>query len=408
MSRLSDRAFKVIELEIATLHNQGIIDKLDSMILTSRLRSLQAQPGKHLTRSDVWENLCDVIPDIEPKVLTSAAASGRSLSDVRISMGVGAAAVLAASALGMESTTASVDIPFFSDNPSDEGAIDSRAKRENEGRTVAQNPILKRIPLAARFTGASAASSEPAALKQAKALGWQAALQGKNPPHSSLHWRETATMWRQALVYLNQVPQNYKDYSAVEEKIAFYKRNLEEIEGRVAMATARERTTQVQNPAPGGQAAAPKFSRLAEVDYLAIARRHGLQASLDGKDAPHPARKWASVSRTWKKALRNLEQVPADSAQYEEAQQVKAFYQQNLAQVQARYRQEQAAGQSVASLLAALVEIEESGLLHQVKQRQAQAIAAKLQQIPAGTHAHLQAQEAIAQINGSADVASSY
>ena len=408
MSRLSDRAFKVIELEIVSLHNQGIIDKLDSMILTSRLRSLQASPGKHLTHSDVWENLCDVIPDIEPKVLTSAAASGQSFSDVRISVGVGAAAVLVASTMGIDATTASVDMPLLSGAQPGEAAVDSQAKRRHGVNASAKNPILKRIPLAARFTNASAVPSEPAALKQAKSLGWQAALKGKNPPHSSQHWRETATMWRQALVYLNQVPQSYEDYAAVEAKIAFYRRNLDEIEGRVAMAIARERTVQVQNPAPGAQAAGPTFSKAAEVDYLAIARRHGAQAALDGKHAPHPARKWANISRTWKKALRNLDQVSADSAQYEEAQRVKAIYQENLAQVQARYRQEQAASQSVASLLAALGEVEASGLLHQVKQKQAQAISMKLQQVPAGTHAHLQAQAAIAKINGNSDIAASY
>lgn len=43
MARLSDRAFKVIELEINNLHNQGVIDKLDSIILVARLQTLQAE-----------------------------------------------------------------------------------------------------------------------------------------------------------------------------------------------------------------------------------------------------------------------------------------------------------------------------------------------------------------------------
>ena len=406
MSRLSDRAVKVIELEIANLHNQGVIDKLDSMILTSRLRSLQGASGKHLTRDEVWESLCDVIPDIDPKVLTSAAASGKSLADVRISTGVGAAAVLAASTFGIGSTAASVSVPEFL-GASNSAASDRQAQEGNESIALVKAPILPRLPAIARFTNAGASASEPPALTQAKQLGWQAALKGKNPPHSSQHWRETATMWRQALVYLNQVPQSYGDYAAVEEKIDFYERNLEEIEGRVAMAVIRERAARMQNPAPSGQAAAPGFAT-AQVDYLAIARRHGKQASLDAQNAPHPVRKWAEISRTWKKALRNLEQVSADSAQYEEARRVKAVYEQNLAEVQARYRQEQAASQSVASLLAVLGEVERSGRVHSVKQRQKQAIVVKLEQVPVGTDAYLRAQEAIAQINESADIAVSY
>ena len=408
MARISDRAFKVIELEIASLHNQGVIDKLDSIILSSRLTTLRAESGKHLTRAQIWDNLCDVIPDIEPKVLTGAAASGRSLSDVRISVGVGATAVLVASTLGMESTTASVNAPVLSDSQTAQAVADDQSQDQSKAGGLAENPILKRLPLAARFTNAKAMSPEPAVLKQAKGLGWQASLKGKNPPHSSQHWRETATLWRQALVYLNQVPQSYADYAAVEEKIAFYQRNLAEIEGRQATAIARERAAQMQNPAPGGQTAAPKFSTAtAETDYLAIARRHGWQASVDAQDAPHPARQWASVSRTWKKALHNLEQVPTDSAQYEEAQRVKATYQQNLAQVREHYRKEQAASQSVASLQAALGEIERSGFLPQVKQRKAEAIAVKLRQIPVETDAYLQAQEAIATVNDG-KIAASY
>lgn len=410
MSRLSDRAFKVIELEIASLHNQGIIDKLDSIILSSRLTTLQAESGKHLTRAQIWDNLCDVIPDIEPKVLTSAAASGRSLSDVRISVGVGATAVLVASTLGMESTTASIEVPVLSDLQAGQEVADRQSQDGRKTSGLAENPILKRLPLAARFTNAKAMSAEPAVLKQAKGLGWQASLKGKNPPHSSQHWRETAKLWRQALVYLNQVPKSYADYAAVEEKIAFYQRNLSEIEGRQTAAIARERAAQIQNPAPGGQAAIPNFSKVskvAETDYLAIARRHGWQASVDAQDAPHPARQWASVSRTWKKALHNLEQVSADSAQYEEAQRVKATYQQNLAQVREHYRKEQAASQSVASLQAVLDEIERSGFLPQVKQRKAEAIAVKLRQIPVETNAYLQAQEAIATINAG-KIAASY
>lgn len=73
MPCLSDRAFKIIEVEINNLHNQGTVDQLDRAILFSRLRTLQARPGKPLTRGQIWDELSDIIPDIELKVLTSAA-----------------------------------------------------------------------------------------------------------------------------------------------------------------------------------------------------------------------------------------------------------------------------------------------------------------------------------------------
>ena len=398
MARLCDRAFKVIELEIESLHNQGIIDKLDRVILFARLRTLQAESGRHLTRIQIWDNLCDVIPDIDPKVLTSVAANGHNLSDVRISTGIGATAVLVASTFGIGSTTASINIstPVSQINQS---AVKSGAKAENSVDSRVKNPIVKPLSLKARFTRTSAkASVESNAFIQAKRLGWQAALKGQNPPHSAQHWRETAALWRQAIVYLNQVPTRYADYAAVEDKIAFYQRNLAEVEGRRVAAIARENPVQVLQPVPFEQANAPQFSA-AEGDHLAIARRYGWQAALASQNAPLPAQKWADISRRWKTALHHLEQIPAASAQYAEAQQVKATYQQNLAAVRQHYRQEQVASQSVASLQAALGEVEQSGLSHQAKARQNQAIFTKLRAIPVGTDAYFQAQGVIAQID---------
>ncbi len=421
MARLSDRAFKVIELEIDDLHNRGVIDKLDSIILVSRLCTLRAEAGKHLTRTQVWDNLCDVVPDIDPKVLTSAAASNKGLSDVRISVGVGATAVLVASTFGMKATTASVDISALSSTlPVADVSQDAaqgnqkdgnRAEGRVESRTGsrAANPIMKRLSLKARFTRTGEKASESAAFIQAKDLGWQAALKGKNPPHSAQHWRETAALWQQAIVYLHQVPKRAANYEVVEAKIAFYEKNLEEIEGRWAVAIARENSPQVMNPAPSTQVNVPQFSSTV-ADDLAIARRHGWQASLASQNAPHPARKWADISRHWRTALQHIDQVPAESAQYAEAQQVKAIYQKNLAAVRQRYLQEQAASQSVASLQAALGEIKRSGLSHQAQAQQQQAILNRLSAIPVGTDAHSQAQRAIAQISASSDekIAASY
>lgn len=400
MARLSDRAFKVIELEIESLHNQGVIDKLDSIILFSRLQTLQAESGKHLTRIQIWDNLCDVIPDINPKVLTSVAANGKNLSDIRISAGVGATAVLVASTFGMGSTTASTNAPTLPVSQVSWGEVKSAANAGNQVESRAENPLVKPLSLKARFTKTRVKASESNAFIQAKRLGWQAALMGRNPPHSSQHWRETAALWRQAIVYLDQVPKSYADYAAVEDKIAFYQRNLAEVEDRRVAATARENSAQALNPTPSSREKGPQFS-VAEVDDLAIARRHGWQAALASQSAPYPAQKWVDISRLWKTALHHLEQIPTDSTQYAEAQRIKSTYQQNLEAVRQRYRQEQAASQSVASLQAALNEIEQSGLPYQARNRQNQAILTKLRAIPTGTDAYLQAQNAIIQVNKS-------
>lgn len=389
MPRLSDRAFQIIELEIQDLHNQGAIDKLDKAILLSRLKTLQAESGKPLSRAQIWETLSDIIPGIDLKVLTSAAYPENGSQKVTLSLGLGAAAVLVASTAGMEATTASVGAPdsLFESLASQ----DEATKQSREMRYVAQ-PVANvetsqpRFSLFRRKVGAKPVEID--AFVEAKRLGWQAALKGENPPYSAQHWQETAGMWRQALVYLNQVPRSHKSYAAVPSKIEFYQRNLKEVERRIAGAIAREAAENQQV----AQTAKP------EEDYLAIARRYGHQAALAGKKAPHPASEWAEISRTWRTALLTLSRISPEHSQYAEAQQVIAEYQQNIEIVRQRYRQEQSASQSVASLRAALVEIQRSGRHRQTKQAQIQAIRARLQAIPAGTDASLQAQKVLTEM----------
>ena len=393
MPRLSDRAFKIIELEIQDLHNQGAIDKLDKAILVSRLQTLQAGTGKPLSRAQIWEALSDIIPGIDLKVLTSAAYPEKGSPKVTLSLGLGAAAVLVASTAGMEATTASVGASDSSPETLS-ASQDEVSRQTQETRYVAQ-PVAKVETSQPRFSWgrkrAVAKSPETDAFAEAKRLGWQAALNGQNPPYSAQHWQETATMWRQALVYLNQVPRSHSSYAMVPEKIEFYQKNLKEVERRIAGAIAREKSEKQQ----AAQTVKP------EEDYLAIARRYGYQAALAGKKAPHPASEWAEISRTWRTALLTLDKISPEHSQYAEAQQVIAEYQQNLEAVRQRYRQEQSASQSVASLRAALVEIQRSGRHRQTKQAQIQAIRAKLQAIPSGTDASLQAQKVLGEMGQS-------
>ena len=389
MPCLSDRAFKIIELEIQDLHNQGAIDKLDKAILVSRLQTLQAGSGKPLSRAQIWEELSDIIPGIDLKVLTSAAYPENGSQKVTLSLGLGAAAVLVASTAGMKATTASVGVP---DSSSENlPGQDEVSKQAQETRYVAR-PVANVETSQPRFSWfrqkAVTRSTEIDAFVEAKRLGWQAALKGENPPYSAQHWQETAGMWRQALVYLNQVPRSHSSYAEVPSKIAFYQRNLKEVERRIAGAIARE----ASEKQPVAQTVKP------EEDYLAIARRYGYQAALAGKKAPHPASRWAEISRTWRTALLTLNKISPEHSQYAEAQQVITDYQQNLEIVRQRYRQEQSASQSVASLRAALIEIQRSGRHRQTKQAQIQAIRAKLQAIPAGTDASLQAQKVLGEM----------
>lgn len=330
-------------------------------------------------------------------------------------MGIGAAAMLLASTMGMEATTASVADASVSQS----GRQDELSKQAQNARQAAK-PVVKVGSLMAKFTSKPAqrniatsaeVSTEIAAVNSfevAKSLGWQAALKGQNPPHSAQHWAETADLWRRAIAHLNQVPKRDRSYDLVRPKLTFYQNNLKEIESRQASA-ARENALQARTSAPSVSEAMPQFSSqlsfqsakagVAEGDYLVIARQQGWQAAQAGQNAPHRTKEWANIARIWKAALLNLDQISPEHPQYAEAQQVKAEYQENLEIVRQRYRQEQSAGQSVASLQAALSEMERLGLSGQTKRTQAQAIRHKLRLIPAGTVAYKEAQKIVSRLN---------
>ena len=424
MPRLSDRAFKIIQVEIDSLRNQGDIDKLDSAILFSRLRTLQAGSGEHLTKAQIWEELSDIIPGIDLRVLTSATYAERNSSGLSVSIGLGAAAMLIASTAGLEATplAGKAALSALTAGRKDALGLSENADIQNDQshNLGVAKPLVTIESIKARFTQervrtansvAETDALEIDAFEVAKSFGWQAALKGQNPPHTAAHWQETAGLWRQAIAQLNQLPDSHPSYALVPPKLAFYRDNLREIEGRQASAAAREQAVRVTKPAPTRDESVPKFSEAAEpaavseafgsesmvseVDYLAIARRQAQQAAIASQNAPHPAQDWASISRVWKTALFNLDQISPENPQYVDAQRMKAEYRKNLKTVRQNYRQEQSAGQSVASLETALAEVERSGLHRQVKQSRVRAIRQKLQSIPAETEASLQAQKVI-------------
>lgn len=140
----------------------------------------------------------------------------------------------------------------------------------------------------------------------------------------------------------------------------------------------------------------PQFSAQRE-DPLKVAKQYGWQAAVASQNAPHPPQQWADISRLWQTALLNLDKVDLGHPDYLEAQQVKARYEQNLAAIRQRYQQEQSANQRLQSLSATLSEIDQTLAPGATKYTQLKAIASRLQTIPAGTEAHQQAQQLIAQ-----------
>jgi hypothetical protein len=399
MPCLSDRAFYLLKSEIERRYKDSCEDPIERIILIARLETLNARSGPPLTRAEIWEELSDIAPDFDQNVIIEAAHIGTDSPVLGASFGVGAVAMLVAAAMGVETMTA---------NASPSGSAVVSAQGDLSGSTIRSakrsQPISRDIAVpdraATRATtpanqaaNRTAERSPKSAFETAKSLGWQAALKAQDPPQSAQQWGETAALWRQAIDQLEQVSRQDADYAAAQVKKAIYQNNLQQIQIRQAAAQRALATAQPKSPSPERS---PSFSAPQE-DPITVAKRYGWQAALASQDAPHPAEKWADISRTWQLALLSLDKVDSSAPSYLEAQQVKARYQQNLAAIRARYQEEQDASQRLASLEDSLAEIEQAIAPDSYKRSQLTAIVARLQTIPAGTEAYTHAQRLIAQ-----------
>ncbi|MEL6261536.1 MAG: hypothetical protein AAFR12_10755 [Cyanobacteria bacterium J06626_6] len=426
MPRLSDCAFQIVKDELDRCYGDKPEEQLERVIMLSRLENLRMTDGKPISRLELWEEFSDVSPKFDAGVLAQAVNVDANASLVGTPIGVGAIAVLIAAAVGVDAISTSAPVvPLAGDtaNPptkaASSGFLPVSATEPAATGTTASAPRFTRrlldrfkdtVPaygsdLVERRVIQEGSDSQPDVLpgtlqsptvitapvkdafETARAFGWRAVLKAQNPPYTAQHWAETAVLWEQAIKLLDQVPRGDANYSAALAKKAFYQRNLAHVRDRQKAATAIALETQ----------SAPKFSAAkasaSQENNLAIARRHGWQAALASQNAPHPAEKWADISRLWQQALKQLQTIDAQHPDYEAAQQVKITYQQNLLAIRKRYQQEQNASQRLQSLKATIAEIESSiTLSNSSKRDQLLAIIGRLRTIPANTVAYQQAQ----------------
>ncbi|MEL6854160.1 MAG: hypothetical protein AAFO83_03520 [Cyanobacteria bacterium J06607_13] len=442
MPRLSDRAFQIVKDELDRCYGDKPDEQLERVIMLSRLENLRMSDGKPVSRIELWEEFSDVSPAFDPNVLAQALAADANDSLLGTPIGVGAVAVLVAAAVGVDAISASAPVVPLTSDSTNLPAANSTASNflpVSATESATPSPTASAPSFTRRFTrrlfdrfkdtvpaygsdlakrwvipGDGEAQPEEAvigkaqpdalrspavitapvkdAFETARAFGWRASLKAQNPPYSAQHWAETAVLWEQAIKLLDQVPRGDENYAAAQAKKAVYERNLAHIQDQQQAANAIASDTQ---PAPKFSAAKPSASQESapQENDLAIAKRYGWQAALASQNAPHPAEKWADISRLWQLALKQIQTIDPDHPDYEAAQQVKITYQQNLLAIRKRYQQEQNANQRLQSLKATIAEIENSiTLSNSSKRDQLLAIIGRLRTIPANTVAYQQAQ----------------
>jgi len=357
MARLSDRAFQIIKNEIERQYSNAPSnqqDQIERAILLSRLETLRSEPGKPMTRVQLWEILSDIAPNFDQNVLMDAESVETDPPLAGISVGVGAVAVLVAAAMDMKhltvtrgedaniATTARIT-GAWEQQPAKQGKPVA-AKSSDSFQKATQRPIAAwngELPQLFNLFSVKpnadenspedmVGQSQPAttattrsqgifsrfrnnpmannAFEKAQELGWQAALRSQNPPYSSQHWGKTEEMWRQAIAHLNQVPPYSANYTAAQLKKKTYQKNLQEIQKQYAIAIQREHqrgqllptvvpsadsTPQFSASSPAGlqSPAAEASPEAPPEDPLKIAKNYGWQAALASQNAPHPPEK---------------------------------------------------------------------------------------------------------------------
>lgn len=418
MPRLSDRAFQIVRSEIERQYSDDPGNQIECVILLARLESLRIYQGEPLTSFEIWETVSDILPNFNQRILRKAARANAK-EDIEesppllgVSLGISAVAALVATAIGLDSMADSQ--PNHSSQPDVETveALKTAKTVTVEAMDTSAQPQALNVqqPISLNLGRAfSKVRYQADRFETAMSLGWQAALNSQNPPHSAQHWGETAALWDSAIEQLEQVPPQNKNYQQAQLKKTAYQHNLQEIKGRQTAALTLEQAQataqKVTQAAPDAEQALRFSSQLSgkssgqrREDPLAIAKRYGWQAALASQNAPHPPEKWADISRLWQTALLTLDTIDTDYPGYAEAQQVKARYQQNLSEIRDRYQQEQNATQRVQSLSATLVEMDSSITPDLTRYIQLESIMSKLKAIPVGTQAHVKAQEMSANV----------
>lgn len=207
-----------------------------------------------------------------------------------------------------------------------------------------------------------------AKLVSAQRSGRKAAIASQNAPHPVQTWQDIEQHWREAIADLNQVTSDSPGFSVAQRKLQEYQSNRDAIAQRIALeqvaqskiseareaaALAEARTGRAREPEEWQQvyitwqvvldrlgAVNPYTMAYAEAQQLdALYRPHAevaqerqqqeqqsvsayQQASLLSQEAQsfEQQSQWSLATARWQTALNLLQQVPADTAYYDQAQ----------------------------------------------------------------------------------------
>ncbi|MBE9229864.1 hypothetical protein IQ264_31155 [Phormidium sp. LEGE 05292] len=426
MSRLNDRAWKILRAEVEKCAGKDALLQVQRDIVFKRLNRLREQDGNLASYEELRDTISDVFPNFSDKVLKKAAKANRppgAWHTIKWVVGITGVAAGTVWVLNLPypmirwpvaRTAPILLLPSYMKMDYDYRQAIVLVEQADQlvNRATSQADLLlgeQKVKQAQKhldglpvwflgyqpqyrfwfgwnftldeFRSARANVGRMEAKvfqeKQAQTLleqGEQALNTAKQQHDGAKTWEErqkAIAAWQVALDQLQQLPQETLAGRGSQMKIAAYERDFRKIS---TLATQNERTGTLMD----------------------AARQFAMAAAVKGQNPPHSAAEWQEVEKLWDQAIDRLEKISLEESGYLEAQKLLITYQGNLGIVKIRQQAEES---SVAALTTAKREIENllasnSGRVDRNQMiSQIQSIIYELQKVQTGTTVYKEAQE---------------
>lgn len=341
MPRLSDRAFHIVRTEIERRYTDDPTDQIERVILLARLEALRVKKGAPMTRIQIWEVLSDVAPNFDQNVLMDAESVETDSPLLGVSVGIGAVAVLVATAIGMDSLTPRPALT--------QDAIDSAqlSDAESANRRANADGSVENATSQGLTQSANQAAVETTKTRTARPSFRPESSKQDSPQQKTTSKTTTEQPTPEAAVKPRSLKARFVEF--------------------INRAPRDSNRTQSRSEKRSDNS----YASDKHIESFESAKAIGWQAALRSQNPPHSAQHWKETAKLWQKAIAQLAEIPPKSPHYIQAQQKKTLYQVNLKEIQDRQAAaEQTAKQAARAAVRSVTQVVSTGASRNVNTAQ--------------------------------------
>ncbi|NES64404.1 MAG: hypothetical protein F6K24_03595 [Okeania sp. SIO2D1] len=373
MSRLYNRAYKILEVEVNKCAKEDVVGEVGKNIVMKRLDKLTFQSGEPLKEEELSYLVKDQFPNFSDTVIQKAAKANKPpgmLSKI---------AWIPAALVGMAGIVWVANLPYpMIRKPVSRVApiilIPSYISMDNNYREAIAN-VEQADQLINQATSSVDINfgAEKVALAQKHLDELPVWFLGYYPERYctffSCSWKFTLDEFETARKQIGRMEAKvFQEKNAqtllteAEQTITTTKQQYQQAttstDKQQAIAdwqAAIDKLEQIPPTTLAGKMVKPKLAAtkrdfqieavLAEgsklsFTFMQVAKQFGMQAATAAQNGPHPEQQWQVVASLWEQAINQLQKIPADNPAYLEAQTKLGEYQVNLANVKMRLQAE--------------------------------------------------------------------